>query len=118
MTSNSSVTPIPLVRANYQTILEKWIAEQKRSPTSRPDLISEADLSRQCSEVLSVLLESLDTGSTDVSSTAWEPMRATIRGISLSRGRLGFGPLETVMFVLSLKDPLFGSLQELEPSTR
>jgi len=118
MTSNPSVTPIPLVRAGYEGILAMWIAVQKRSATARPDLISDADLARQCSEVLSMLLEGLASGSMDVSSPGWEGMRATLRGISLSRGRLGFGPSETALFILSLKEPLFGSLQELDPSSR
>lgn len=118
MTSNSSVTPIPLVRANRETVLETWTAEQKRSATARPDLISDADIARQCAEVLSTLLDCLDSGSREVSSTAWEPMRATLRGISLSRARLGFGPSETVLFILSLKEPLFNALQELDQSAR
>jgi len=98
--------------------LESWIAEQKRSATARPDLISDSDLARQSSEVLSTLLEGLDSGSLDVSGPAWEHMRAALRGISLSRGRLGFGPSETVLFILSLKEPLFDPLQELDPSNR
>jgi rsbT co-antagonist protein RsbR len=68
--------------------------------------------------VLSTLLEGLNSGSLDVSGPAWEHMRATLRGISLSRGRLGFSPSETVLFILSLKEPLFDSLQELDPSDR
>jgi len=118
MTSNPLVTPVPLVRAKYETILESWIAEQRRSATARPDLISDSDRARQSSEVLSTLLEGLDSGSLDVSGPAWEHMRATLRGISLSRGRLGFSPTETVLFILSLKEPLFDSLQELDPSDR
>lgn len=118
MTSTRSVTPVPLVRAKYETVLESWIAEQKRSATARPDLISDSDLARQSSEVLSTLLEGLDSGSLDVSGPAWEHMRAALRGISLSRGRLGFGPSETVLFILSLKEPIFDPLQELDPSNR
>jgi rsbT co-antagonist protein RsbR len=118
MTSTRSVTPVPLVRAKYETVLESWIAEQKRSATARPDLISDSDLARQSSEVLYALLEGLDSGSLDVSGPAWEHMRAALHGISLSRGRLGFSPSETVLFILSLKEPLFDPLQELDPSNR
>lgn len=117
MSSKPSVTPVSLVRANYEAILEKWIAAQKRS-AARPDLMSDADLRRQCSEVLSMLLDGLASGSMDVSSPGWEHMGATLRGISLTRGRLGFGPSETALFILSLKEPLFSSLEELDPSDR
>jgi len=118
MTPNTAATAIPLARANQDAVLQRWVAEQKRSAFARPDLISDADLSRQCSEVLSAFLEGLESGSMDTSDLSWERMRSTLRGISLSRGRLGFGPSETVVFVLSLKEPLFSSLQELEPSSR
>jgi len=118
MTPNSAATAISLVHANQGAVLQRWVAEQKRSVSARPDLISDADLSRQCAEVLSSLLEGLDSGSMDVADPSWEQMRSTLRGISLSRGRLGFGPSETVVFVLSLKEPLFSALQELDASTR
>src|SRR5690348_10822895 len=118
MTPNSAATPISLVRANQDAVLQRWVAEQKRSVSARPDLISDADLSRQSSEVLSALVEGLESGSMDTSGPSWERMRSTLRGVSLSRGRLGFGPSETVVFVLSLKEPLFSALQELEASTR
>ena len=117
MSSNQSVQ-ISLVRAQYQVVLDKWLAAQKRAGAGRPDLISDADVARQCSEVLSDLIEALESGSMDMSGPSWEKMRAALRGISISRSRLGFGPSETVLFVLSLKEALFSSLEALEPSDR
>jgi len=110
MTANPNAPPIEPLRANYQAILDNWIAEQKSSGAARPDLISDADLGRQCSEVLSMFIESLAAGSTDISGPAWERMRATLRGVSLSRARAGWTPSETVLFILSLKRPIFLSL--------
>jgi len=110
MTANPNAPPIEPLRANYQAILDNWIAGQKSSGAARPDLISDADLGRQCSEVLSMFIESLAAGSTDISDPAWERMRATLRGISLSRARAGWTPSETVLFILSLKQPIFHSL--------
>jgi len=118
MSLSAHVTPIPVLRAHQDAILERWVAEQKRGAIARPDLLSDADLARECSELLSGLLGGLDSGSMDPSGPGWEQMRATLRGITLSRGRLGFGPSETVLFVLSLKEPLFTSLDELEPAQR
>ena len=117
MTSNQKTSAVEVLRTNYQAILEKWIAEQKSSSAARPDLISDADLGRQCSEVLSTLMEALASGSTDISDPAWERMRATLRGISMSRAQAGWTASKTVLFIFSLKQPIFISLDEY-PSSR
>lgn len=117
MSSKQSVQ-ISLVRGQYQTVLDKWLTAQKRDSAARQDLISDADMARQCSEILSDLIEALESGSSDTTSPSWEKIRAALRGISISRSRLGFGPSETVLFVLSLKEALFSSLESLEPPDR
>ncbi|GAC1683509.1 MAG: STAS domain-containing protein [Candidatus Dormibacteraceae bacterium] len=110
MTTNSTALPVDHLRTNYQSILDSWIAGQKSAGASRPDLISDADLRRQCSELLSIFIEALPSGSTDISQPAWERTRGTLRTISLSRARGGWTPSETVQFVFSMKQPLFASL--------
>jgi rsbT co-antagonist protein RsbR len=118
MTTNQSASPVELLRASYQAILDNWIAEQKSSGAARPDLISDADLGRLCSEVLSMLMEALASGSTDISDPAWDRMRVTLRGISVSRARAGWTPSETVLFIFSLKQPIFLSLDEQSSRTK
>src|SRR5581483_2554805 len=118
MTLSPQVTQIPVLRAHQDAILDRWIAALKRAGISRPDLRSDADLTRECSELLSALFVGFSSGAMDPTGSGWEQMRSTLRGITLSRGRLGFGPSETVMFVLSLKEPLFSPLDELEPAQR
>jgi rsbT co-antagonist protein RsbR len=110
MTSNSTSPLVDQLRANYPSLLDNWIAGQKSAGASRPDLISDADLRRQCSELLTMLIEALASGETDISQPAWERMRATLRSVSMSRARGGWTPSETVQFVFSLKQPLFASL--------
>lgn len=110
MNSNPTATLVDQLRAGYQAILDSWIAEQKSSGASRPDLISDADLGRQCSELLSMFIEALASWSTDISQPAWERMRGTLRSVSLSRARAGWTPSETVQFIFSLKQPLFAAL--------
>jgi len=112
MTSNPATPPGELLRSNYDAVLAKWIAAQKTTGASRPDLISDADLGRQCSEILTILIEALGSGSTDIAQPAWERLRSTLRGVSLSRARAGWSPSETVQFIFSLKQPLFGALDE------
>ena len=112
MAVNSNLVPVERVRANKEAILENWIAQQKALGAARPDRISDADLGRQCSEVLSAFLDGLGSGATDVSQPAWDRMRTTLRSISVSRARAGWSPSETVLFVFSLKEPLFGALDQ------
>ena len=112
MAVNSNLVQVERLRANQEAILEHWIAQQKTLGAARPDLISDADLRRQCSELLSAFLDALGSGSTDVSQPAWDRMRTTVRSISVSRARAGWTPSETVLFVFSLKEPLFGSLDQ------
>ena len=110
MTTNSTALPVDQLRANYQSILDSWIAGQKSAGASRPDLISDADLRRQCSELLGMFMEALPSGTTDITQPAWERARGTLRSISMARARGGWTPSETVQFVFSLKQPLFASL--------
>ena len=110
MTSNSTAPLVDQLRANYQSILDDWIAGQKSTGASRPDLISDADLGRQCSELLTMFIDALASGTTDISQPVWERMRTTLRSISMSRARGGWTPSETVQFVFSLKEPLFAAL--------
>ena len=112
MAVNSNPVQVERLRAKQKAILEKWIAQQKAMGAARPELISDADLGRQCSDVLSAFLDGLASGATDVSQPAWERIRTTLRGISVSRARAGWTPSETVLFVYSLKEPLFGALDQ------
>ncbi len=112
MAVNSKPVQVERLRANQKAILEMWIAQQKALGAARSELISDADLGRQCSDVLSAFLDGLASGVTDVSQPAWERIRTILRGISVSRARAGWSPSETVLFVYSLKEPLFGALDQ------
>jgi len=110
MTPNSIAPLVDQLRSDYQSILDNWIAGQESAGASRPDLISDADLRRQCSELLTTFIDALASMTMDISQPAWERMRATLRSVSMSRARGGWTPSETVQFVFSLKQPLFAPL--------
>ncbi len=118
MASNATVTAAGILRANFQEILRRWLVEQRAAGATRPDLISDADLERQCGEVLSILSTVLETGAVDVSSGAFDGVKATLRSVSLTRARLGFSPSDTALFVFSLKQPIFEPLQQLDAEAR
>lgn len=114
MESTTHTHAADLIEANRAAILQQWTADQTASGAARPDLISDADLRRQSSEVLAALIEGFRSGTTDINLPEWEAARASLRSISISRARIGFSPSETALFIFSLKRPVFASLQGSE----
>jgi len=110
MTTNSANLLVEILK-DEELILRSWI-QQQSAATSRPDLISEAELRRQCAEFLKTFRRAVEGGkSENVEGPAWTPVRELLAEISRSRARQGFTPGETATFVLSLKQPLFQEIQ-------
>jgi rsbT co-antagonist protein RsbR len=92
-------------------ILDQWI-QQMSGATRRADLIKDSDLRAQCSRVLKLLRQGAESGSSDLQSSSWQPVREQLAEISRSRAQQGFTPTETATFVLSVKKPLFTLLRD------
>jgi rsbT co-antagonist protein RsbR len=92
-------------------ILDQWI-QQMSGATRRADLIKDSDLRAQCSRVLKFLRQGAESGSSDLQSSSWQPVREQLAEISRSRAQQGFTPTETATFVLSVKKPLFTLLRD------
>jgi len=95
-------------------LLADWVktlrgaAKSSRSAAA----VSDPELQAQCQEFISLLADALASGNMeDITADAWTPTREFLGGISRSRGRQGFLPSETAMFVLSFKEPLFAHLR-------
>jgi rsbT co-antagonist protein RsbR len=99
-----------IIRDNEQTILSGWLAEMAAN-TRRSDLMGDAELKRQATELLR-LFTSASQSSTDVQSEPFEPVREFLKDIASSRMQGGFTASETAMFVLSLKQSVFNLLRE------
>jgi rsbT co-antagonist protein RsbR len=94
-------------------LLERWMALQKTSSRSRPDLMPESELREQSRELLTLLADASRKGTAaDVRQAAWQPVRQLLASVSASRSAQGFTPTETATFVLSLKQPLFERVRE------
>jgi rsbT co-antagonist protein RsbR len=96
-------------------ILDEWIKEMSGA-TRRSDLIKDSDLRAQCSRFLKWVRQGMESGSLDLQSSAWQPVREQLEDISASRAQQGFTPTETATFVLSVKKPLFSQLRDLAGS--
>jgi rsbT co-antagonist protein RsbR len=100
-----------ILRKNEQHILSEWTRHLLTALSSRRDLIPDAEVQRQARDFLAGVINGLASGSTDVASASWEPVRELLTRISRSRAQQGFRPGETAAFVLSLKQPIFAQIR-------
>ena len=98
-----------IVRANENAILSGWLTEMSTS-TRRKDLIDDAELKSQATELLRLFTDAAQSSS-DVQSEAFSATRMFLQEVTKSRMEMGFSPAETSMFVLSMKQPVFNALQ-------
>jgi rsbT co-antagonist protein RsbR len=94
-------------------LLADWMKSLRASGSSHSTVtISDPELQSQCQEFISLLSAVLTAGAIDdATGPAQQPLREFLTGISRSRGRQGFSPSETAMFVMSFKEPLFANLR-------
>jgi len=110
----SSTNRIIQVLQNSQVqLLADWIKALRAATGSHSAaLISDPELQAQCQELIALLPAAMQSGGfDDVTGEPWRPVREFLAGVSRSRGRQGFSPSETAMFVLSFKEPLFINLR-------
>jgi len=97
----------------YENELHKeWMAEL--AGAMRNDTrISQAELSAQTGEFLSLLRDALGHGETsDPEAPQWERVREFLEQVSYSRAQQGFTSDHTATFIFSLKKPLFARLRK------
>jgi rsbT co-antagonist protein RsbR len=100
-----------MLRRFEKDLLAEWVDEQKKLLSHRTTL-KEDQLRQQAAEFLSVLHEGLRGGNlSDIDGPEWEGARQVLASVSRSRAQQGFGPSQTALFVLSLKQPVFNRLR-------
>ncbi|HEY0480749.1 MAG TPA: STAS domain-containing protein [Kofleriaceae bacterium] len=109
MLAASTNRVIQIIKTAQVQLLADWIKALKAiASRSTKNLISEPELQAQCQEFIMLLGDAIAAGGPDdITVDVWTPMRDFLSGVSRSRGRQGFSPSETAMFVLSFKEPLF-----------
>ncbi|MDR5761809.1 STAS domain-containing protein [Caballeronia sp. LZ035] len=101
-----------LFNSNQEALFAEWFAQQ-HAIASRRGLVGEAELRNQFSQFVALLTDALGTDErVDFKAPAWQEVRAFLADMSSQRARQGFTPVETAMFVFSLKQPLFVRLRE------
>jgi rsbT co-antagonist protein RsbR len=104
---------IEVLQQSQVQLLADWIKMLRASMSKRSAaMINEVELQSQCQEFIQLLSKAIATGSLDDADHAgFGPLRDFLGNISRSRGRQGFSPSETAMFVMSFKEPLFAHLR-------
>jgi len=101
-----------IISRNQDQIRADWIRTMGKS-VQRPDLISKTELDEQCETLLQAIVAGAKGGdSANIRNAGWSQAREFLEGISASRARQGFSPIEVATFVLSLKQPLFAAIRQ------
>jgi rsbT co-antagonist protein RsbR len=106
------VNILEIIQKNQALLLNEWLKSIK-SGIRRRDLISEGELKSQVEEMLTTICAApSDAPLDDLNAAPWQPLRALLASLSVSRAAQGFSPSETALFVLSLKTPAFGFIRQ------
>jgi rsbT co-antagonist protein RsbR len=98
-----------LIQKHQKTLLDGWVAAQKRDNRSRETNSATTELAKQ---FLDQLRAGTETGQfDDITISEWASMRDLLEDFSRSRAAEGFSPSETATFVFSFKEPLFDMLR-------
>ena len=100
-----------IIARNEDQIRKDWLAGMTKS-IQRADLMSKAEVEEQSRALLAAITHGTKSDeSAELKGPAWESAKDLLQQMSASRARQGFTPAETATFVLSLKQPLFATIQ-------
>jgi rsbT co-antagonist protein RsbR len=101
-----------VLTGEHSGILQDWLDVQLKNRGMRSELLSRPELQEQASRFLSGLEEAVSAGGADITSAAYTSIRQQLEELSVERAAQGYTPIETAMFVFSLKQPIFARLRE------
>jgi rsbT co-antagonist protein RsbR len=102
-----------IVKKYHDELLKDWIQEQVSAASRQKVPLKEEELRDQCQEFLGLFLAGVQSGQPCTSETSeWVAARECLANVSRLRGKQGFTPTETAMFVFSLKRPVMARLRK------
>ena len=104
--ANASSIVAATLASDQNTLLSDWLGELKKHGTGADHRLTEAELSHEGRELITLIAAAVGTGS-DIRTEAWRPTREFLERLSRSRAQQGFTSSETATFVFSLKRPVF-----------
>lgn len=106
-----------LIAQHEDQILSGWL-EEAGNASARVTDAGRRSMRAEAEDVLRGLRDALqaDAGADDFQSPAWAGLRQTLESLSRSRAAQGQSAGDTSVFVLALKRPLFGLVQQHVPA--
>jgi rsbT co-antagonist protein RsbR len=101
---------LQILRKHESDILADWLREQAAGQTRRGQ-VHEAEAQAVSRDFLEATVQALQTSGADVRSEGWSKVLDILSEVSATRAQQGFSPVDTAMFVFSLKQPLFVRLR-------
>jgi rsbT co-antagonist protein RsbR len=91
---------------------EEWLRRlAETGSTANRASVTSQDLRRQTEDFLQLLAGAVNSGSDDVNSEPFKPLREFLEELSRTRAQQGFTAPETATFIFSFKQPLFEQLR-------
>ncbi|CAH2604328.1 RsbR, positive regulator of sigma-B [Rhodovastum atsumiense] len=100
-----------LIAAHEPDILAHWLDLLRQQGALQSGRLREGELQAQCRTVLHRLATALAAAGTDAAAPDYAPLRDSLTEISRSRALQGFSGAETAIFVFSLKQPVFATIE-------
>ncbi|HEY8125482.1 MAG TPA: STAS domain-containing protein [Methylocystis sp.] len=102
------------IEQSEKDLLGRWIATLTAAGATRSGQTSDKDLKDACGRFLKELRSALKNGAgEDITGQQWQDAREVLEEISTARALRGYSPVETALFVFSLKEPLFDLLRKM-----
>ena len=112
-TFRPSIVLTRILEEQHESLLANWLKHQLDSDYFRLDLMDEAELRSDCVRLLEVLRPAFASQAPfDPDQESWSRVTDFLREVSIRRDEAGFSPLETAYFLLSIKAPLIGLVDE------
>ncbi|MBG0792057.1 STAS domain-containing protein [Methylocystis sp. H62] len=103
-----------VIEQSEKDLLSRWIAALTAAGATRSGQTSDKELKDACGRFLKELRNALKSGAgEDIASPPWQDVREVLEEISTARALRGYSPVETALFVFSLKEPLFDLLRKV-----
>ncbi|MGA7777417.1 MAG: STAS domain-containing protein [Paraburkholderia sp.] len=100
-----------LFKERQSELLGEWVTQQY-AIASRRGGVAEVQLRNQFAQFVELVCAALESSDRVAFKTpTWDEVRSFLAEVSSARARQGFTPVETAMFVFSLKEPLFARLR-------
>lgn len=112
MTTELNARLADIISTHHNVLLEQWLSGLF-SKLKRRDKRAETELQQQAKQFLTQLSGTLGNSTeVNIDSPAWSELRQLLADLSQGRARQGSSPIETALFVFSLKEPLFELLRQ------